>query len=81
MPKTNPKELDFTSWSEVSKYGINTLNSGDTVKSHFHDSNEFWIIIQGKGIATSEDIQYELRPGDMLITKAGANTLWSPLRI
>ena len=71
MPKTNPKELNFPTWSEVSKYGINALRSGDTVKLHFHDSNEFWIIIQGKGIATSEDVRYELGPGDMLITKAG----------
>jgi hypothetical protein len=71
MPKTDPKELNFPIWSEISKYGINTLGAGDTVKAHFHDCNEFWIIIQGKGIATSENITYELGPGDMLMTKAG----------
>ena len=71
MPKTNPKELNFPSWSETTKYGINTLKIGDTVKLHFHDANEYWIIIQGRGIATSEGSTYELGPGDMLLTKAG----------
>jgi mannose-6-phosphate isomerase-like protein (cupin superfamily) len=65
------KRVDFPSWSEVSKYGINTLQPGDRVKLHFHDSNEFWIIIRGRGIAASENIEYELGPGDMLMTKAG----------
>jgi mannose-6-phosphate isomerase-like protein (cupin superfamily) len=71
MPKTSPKEHNFPPWSETSKYGINTLQAGDTVKLHFHDANEYWIIIQGKGTATSEGITYELGPGDMLLTKAG----------
>jgi mannose-6-phosphate isomerase-like protein (cupin superfamily) len=71
MPKTNPKELNFPSWSETTKYGINSLKVGDTVKLHFHDANEYWIIIQGRGTATSEGATYELGPGDMLLTKAG----------
>jgi mannose-6-phosphate isomerase-like protein (cupin superfamily) len=71
MPKTNPKELNFPKWSETTKNGINTLKAGDTVKLHFHDANGYWIIIQGRGIATSEGITYELGPGDMLLTKAG----------
>jgi mannose-6-phosphate isomerase-like protein (cupin superfamily) len=71
MPKTTPKELDFPAWSETSKYGINTLQVGDTVKLHFHDAHEYWVIIKGKGMATSEGITYELEPGDMLMTKAG----------
>ena len=71
MPKTNPKELDFPNWSETTKYGINTLKTGDSVKLHFHDANEYWIIIQGRGTATSEGTTYELGPGDMLLTKAG----------
>ena len=71
MLKINPKELNFPTWSEVSKYGIKTLRPGDRVRTHFHDCNEFWVIIQGKGIATSENVTHELGPGDMLITKAG----------
>jgi len=71
MLKVNPKELNFPTWSEVSKYGIKTLRAGETVRAHFHDCNEFWIIVQGKGIATGENVTHELGPGDMLITKAG----------
>ena len=71
MPKTNPREGKFPTWSEISKYGINTLNAGDTVKLHFHDANEFWVIVEGRGVATSEGLEYELGPGDMLQTKAG----------
>jgi mannose-6-phosphate isomerase-like protein (cupin superfamily) len=71
MPKISPQEFNFPSWSETSKYGINTLQVGNTVKLHFHDANEYWIIIQGRGTATSEGITYELGPGDMLLTKAG----------
>ena len=71
MPKTNPREGKFPTWSEISKYGVNTLNAGDTVKLHFHDANEFWVIVEGRGVATSEGLEYELGPGDMLQTKAG----------
>jgi quercetin dioxygenase-like cupin family protein len=71
MPKTNPEEANFPNWSEVSKYGINTLKVGDTVKLHFHDANEYWVIVEGRGIATSEGLEYELGPGDMLQTRAG----------
>ena len=71
MPKTDPKELHFPAWGEVSKYGIKILRTGDAVKAHFHDCNEFWIVVQGKGIATSGKVTYELGPGDMLITRAG----------
>jgi hypothetical protein len=76
MPKTTPKELDFPAWSETSKYGINTLQVGDTVKLHFHDAHEYWVIIKGKGMATSEGITYELEPGDMLMTKCGRRALF-----
>jgi mannose-6-phosphate isomerase-like protein (cupin superfamily) len=71
MPKTNPQEAKFPRWSEISKYGINTLNVGDTVKLHFHDAHEYWVIVEGRGIATSEGLEYELGPGDILQTKAG----------
>lgn len=71
MPKAQPSQTTFPSWSEVSKYGVNTLEPGDEVELHFHDCNEFWIIAEGRGVATSEGERYELGPGDMLLTKAG----------
>ncbi len=71
MPKTEPQDSVFPLWSDVSKYGVNTLAVGDTVRLHFHDANEYWVIVQGRGTATSEGRTYELGPGDMLLTKAG----------
>ena len=71
MPKAIASDTDFPVWSEVSRYGVNTLQPGDSVELHFHDCNEFWIIIEGRGVATSEGATYELGPGDMLLTKQG----------
>lgn len=71
MPKAIPSDSEFPAWSEVSRYGVNTLQAGDTVELHFHDCNEFWIIIEGRGVATSEGVTYELGPGDMLLTQQG----------
>jgi mannose-6-phosphate isomerase-like protein (cupin superfamily) len=71
MPRTTAQQQQFPPWSEVTSYGVNTLEAGAEVELHFHDCNEYWIIISGRGIATSEGITYELGPGDMLQTRAG----------
>ena len=71
MPKAIPADTQFPPWSEVSRYGVNTLEPGAEVELHFHDCNEFWIIISGRGVAMSEGVPYELGPGDMLLTKQG----------
>jgi len=39
--------------------------------NHFHDCDEFWIIVEGRGIGVSEGVQYELGPGDCLATRMG----------
>lgn len=71
MPKATPGTKDFPAWSEVRAYGVNTLAVGQEVEPHFHDCHEYWIIISGRGRATSEGVPYELGPGDMLLTEAG----------
>ncbi len=71
MPKTTIKEKSFPDWSETSNYGINSLKAGAEVEPHFHDCNEYWIIISGRGDAMSEGRPYHLEPGDILLTKAG----------
>lgn len=71
MPKATPSQATFPDWSEVTNYGVNTLEAGAEVELHFHDCNEYWIIVEGKGLATSEGREYELGPGDMLLTEAG----------
>jgi quercetin dioxygenase-like cupin family protein len=71
MPKTTPEEGSFPVWSETQKYGVSYLTAGAEVEPHFHDCHEYWIIISGRGEATSEGKPYTLGPGDMLLTKAG----------
>jgi mannose-6-phosphate isomerase-like protein (cupin superfamily) len=61
----------FPSWSETQNYGVSYLKVGDEVEPHFHDCNEYWIIISGRGDAMSEGKPYALGPGDMLLTRAG----------
>lgn len=61
----------FPDWSEVSHYGINTLKPGDEVELHYHNCNEYWIIVSGRGICTTEGDTYELGPGDLVLTKEG----------
>ncbi|NIM94070.1 MAG: hypothetical protein GTO18_10220 [Anaerolineales bacterium] len=38
---------------------------------HFHDCDEYWIIIEGRGIAVSEGKAYEIGPGDCVATGKG----------
>ncbi|MGZ9583366.1 cupin domain-containing protein [Paenibacillus marinisediminis] len=65
-----PREL-FPEWSEVSQYGINMLKVGQEVELHYHNCNEYWIIISGRGTCTTEGDTYEIGPGDMVLTKEG----------
>jgi mannose-6-phosphate isomerase-like protein (cupin superfamily) len=39
--------------------------------SHYHDCDEYWIILGGRGIAVSEGKSYEVGPGDCVATGMG----------
>ena len=39
--------------------------------SHFHDCDEYWIILEGQARAVSEGKTYEMKPGDCLATGMG----------
>lgn len=55
------------------------VNSGDPVDyehrtsfdSHYHDCDEYWIIVAGRGVAVSEGRHYEVGPGDCVATGMG----------
>lgn len=64
-------QVNFPDWSEISHYGINQLRVGDVVELHHHDCHEYWIIISGRGICTTEGDKYEIGPGDLVLTKEG----------
>ena len=65
------EQTQFPAWSETNHYGINYLKAGQQVEPHYHDCNEFWIIISGRGICVTEGDTYEIGPGDMVLTKQG----------
>ncbi|OPA75748.1 hypothetical protein BVG16_20685 [Paenibacillus selenitireducens] len=67
---SNKQEM-IPSWSEVSQYGVNSLSAGQEVELHYHDCHEYWIIVSGRGICTTEGDTYEIGPGDMVLTKKG----------
>jgi mannose-6-phosphate isomerase-like protein (cupin superfamily) len=54
-------------------------NAGDPVEyprltsfdNHFHDCDEYWIIFEGRGVAVSEGIHYDVGPGDCIATGMG----------
>ncbi len=55
------------------------INHGDPVAyehrtsfdSHYHDCDEYWIIVAGRGVAVSEGRHYEVKPGDCVATGMG----------
>ena len=39
--------------------------------NHYHDCDEYWIILQGRGVVVSEGKPYEVGPGDCVATGMG----------
>ena len=72
MPIAKPRgEGSIPEWSDIIHYGVNTLEPGDTVELHYHDANEYWVIISGRGTCTTEGDTYEIGLGDMVLTRRG----------
>lgn len=65
------EQAQYPEWSEINHYGVNHLEVGQEVELHYHDCNEYWIIVSGKGTCTTEGDTYEIGAGDMVLTKQG----------
>lgn len=65
------KQESYPEWSEINQYGINHLQVGDEVELHYHDCNEYWVIVSGRGTCMTEGDEYEIGPGDLVLTKEG----------
>ena len=50
---------------------VHRVKAGVEIEPHFHDCNEYWIIMSGEGDAITEGSPYRLTAGDMLLTRAG----------
>jgi mannose-6-phosphate isomerase-like protein (cupin superfamily) len=41
------------------------------IDNHYHDCDEYWIVLEGRGVAATEGRRYEVGPGDCVLTRAG----------
>lgn len=67
--------------SAVFKMSKNSIprNIGDQVDyprtndfdNHYHDFDEYWIILKGSGLAVSEGVKYKFSGGDIVATRMG----------
>lgn len=48
-----------------------TYPKGTNFDRHYHDCDEYWIVVRGSGTASSEDVLYEVGPGDCVATRIG----------
>jgi mannose-6-phosphate isomerase-like protein (cupin superfamily) len=40
---------------------------------HYHDCDEYWIIVAGRGTAVTEGVQYQIAAGDCVATRMGVH--------
>lgn len=59
-------------WCKVTSAGIFWVSAeGGRFDNHYHDCNEYWLIFKGKAKVKSEGVEYLVKPGDIVCTKAG----------
>jgi mannose-6-phosphate isomerase-like protein (cupin superfamily) len=57
--------------SFISDYGVDTLTAGASSETHYHDSDVWWIIVNGIARVHDSGKDIEVGPGDMVFTPAG----------
>ncbi len=65
------KTPDKPDWLRWSGFGIGVINTADQIEPHFHDADEYWFVFEGRARVRSEGQEYEIGPGDILVTKMG----------
>lgn len=71
-------EIGGSAVFKMSKYST-PRNIGDPVDyprtndfdNHYHDFDEYWIILKGSGLAVSEGVKYKFSGGDIIATRMG----------
>ncbi|MBI4027441.1 MAG: cupin domain-containing protein [Verrucomicrobia bacterium] len=59
-------------WCKVTSAGVFRVpTKTGTFDCHYHDFNEYWLVIKGKAKVMSEGKEYYVKPGDIVCTKAG----------
>jgi mannose-6-phosphate isomerase-like protein (cupin superfamily) len=62
---------DKPDWLPWSGFGLGVVESAEGFDRHFHDAHEYWFVFQGRARVLSEGQEYEIGPGDILVTKMG----------
>jgi mannose-6-phosphate isomerase-like protein (cupin superfamily) len=55
----------------IQDYGVDTLAPGASSDFHYHDCDEWWIIIDGIARVFSADGEIQVGPADMVFTPMG----------
>ncbi len=58
-------------WLRWSAFGLAEIHDASELELHFHDADEYWLVFGGRARVLSEGVEYEVGPGDILLTRAG----------
>lgn len=58
-------------WMTWSTFGFTEITDAATFDLHFHDADEYWIILSGRACVVSENVEYTVGPQDILCTQMG----------
>ena len=70
MPVIRTKD-QAPEWLRWSNFGRGLVNHADELERHFHDADEYWLVWSGRARVLSEGQEYEIGPGDILVTQMG----------
>ncbi len=66
--RSTAEKPDWLPWSGC---GVGVIDDAESFDRHFHDAHEYWFVFQGRARVLSEGEEYEIGPGDILVTKMG----------
>ncbi len=58
-------------WCRVTSAGVFKIPVTGTFDNHYHDCHEYWLIYKGRALVRSEGVEYQVEPGDIVLTQAG----------
>ncbi|MQA82770.1 MAG: cupin domain-containing protein [Streptosporangiales bacterium] len=59
-------------WCAVTAAGVFRVPLvGGRFDRHYHDCDEYWLVFAGRAKVSSEGVEYEVGPGDIVCTRAG----------
>jgi mannose-6-phosphate isomerase-like protein (cupin superfamily) len=58
-------------WSDVTSAGIFRVEADGRFDRHYHDCDEYWLVISGRAIVAVGDGTYTAVAGDIVCTQAG----------